>query len=366
MSTVIPIAVSCLSAAVASTHVTSTHVASPFTPLRKASTATVTTSSDESDASSFSVEVTVPDYKPTATSTPSEHSEMSSKNSSPAKTNSQYHQLNIAVLGISTRLARVQDGIFSRLNRIESHLANMSGVSMHTVSTSTSTNSIEELLSGLDGEISASEDFCYLFGDTEPTRSSVNNYTTLPRISTCVSSTNVLCNLSAMPTAVTSLASNYATSHIPVVSQSDGYVSSTSMFSSSPMPISASLASIQPAINQSSGCVSSTNVNTSSTENFLGLTTDEITKMKVDACSRRNFATKSVKRVFSEEERRSSNCRGKRGKNPLDPIRLNAIKALTYYHFPLKPGLSAEDDWLNECVKAIMKRTEERNNFWYH
>lgn len=88
-------------------------------------------------------------------------------------------------------------------------------------------------------------------------------------------------------------------------------------------------------------------------ESFLGLTSIEINKMKIEACSRRNFAAKLAKHAFTEEERRKCNCRGKRGKDRLDPNRLNVIRALTYHYYPLKQGYDEDENWLNECVKAI-------------
>jgi len=57
--------------------------------------------------------------------------------------------------------------------------------------------------------------------------------------------------------------------------------------------------------------------------------------------------------VFSEEEHRRSNCSGKRGKEKLDPRRLNVVGKLTYCHFPLKQGEDENKDWQTQCVKAI-------------
>ena len=85
------------------------------------------------------------------------------KNSSPGKINQRYEQQNIAVLGIRTRLAELEDDIYSQISRIETCLQNLSGAS--TISSSGS--SADHLWSGLDADFLVSEtnNTCYFFND---------------------------------------------------------------------------------------------------------------------------------------------------------------------------------------------------------
>jgi len=138
----------------------------------RTNTTTPTPNLGESDSSAYSIEVTVLDYKSTA-STPlkagtplkdnTKHISPGkySMNSSPGKTNQFYQQLNIAVLDISTRLANLEDGIYSQLSRIEMHLKNLSSVSTSSGSDSTT----DDLWSGLDPDFVAGNinDTCYFF-----------------------------------------------------------------------------------------------------------------------------------------------------------------------------------------------------------
>ena len=145
------------------------------------------TTLDESDSSLYSIEVTVPDYKSTCStplkvSTPSNTTSGTSpgkysRHSSPGKTNQHYEQLNTAVLGISTRLAKLEDGIYSRLSIIQTHLENLSGVSI----SSSCGSSSDDLWSGLDADFVASDmNNSYLFYDSQQEGSSSHTcYNTL-------------------------------------------------------------------------------------------------------------------------------------------------------------------------------------------
>lgn len=89
-------------------------------------------------------------------------------------------------------------------------------------------------------------------------------------------------------------------------------------------------------------------------ESVLHLSKQEVDLIYRESNSRKNFSAKLCKQVFTEEERRMSNCHGKRGKTRLDPTRLGVVRAITYKYYPLKQGgLKEEDDWNKECVKAI-------------
>lgn len=316
------------------------------TTLAPTNTTTLAPNLDKSNSSVYSIKVAVPDYKSTA-STPAKDSTSDispgkySRNFSQRKTNQLYQQLNVAVLGISTRLAKLQDGIFSQLSRIESQLENLSGASTSTTSGSSS----DDLWSGLDPDfvVGNINNACYLFDDAQQMGSSLG---------TC-------CNtLSMAPVMSTGPISNHTASQPPTINHD--IVSTTGVYyNASPMP-SAIPQLLHSAITTTS--LTDSIMSPASTSNpskilqmerFLGLTSIEINEMKTEACSRRNFAAKLVKHAFTEEERRKCNCRGKRGKDRLDPNRLNVIKALTYYHYPLKQGCDEDENWLNECVKAI-------------
>ena len=58
--------------------------------------------------------------------------------------------------------------------------------------------------------------------------------------------------------------------------------------------------------------------------------------IKNESCLRRNFAMHQAKRLFTKEEWMVSNCCGKRGKQKLDPVRVDKIKAATFKLWPLE------------------------------
>ena len=72
-----------------------------------------------------------------------------------------------------------------------------------------------------------------------------------------------------------------------------------------------------------------------------------------EAGSRKNFATKLVRQVFSLQEREVSNVMGLKGKKRLDPTRMELVKSLTFALRPVKPGENEDGIWRKECVKAI-------------
>lgn len=82
------------------------------------------------------------------------------------------------------------------------------------------------------------------------------------------------------------------------------------------------------------------------------LSMDELLKMKAKASSRRNFALKQAERMFSFEERLTSNCLGKRGKKQLDEKKLETIRENTFKLCPLESHEDGVKAW-RECRKAI-------------
>ena len=85
---------------------------------------------------------------------------------------------------------------------------------------------------------------------------------------------------------------------------------------------------------------------------LLGLSDTAVSQVKSVANSRKNFSARIAKLVFSENERRISNCSGKKGKNKLDSTKLGLVRKLTYYEYPLNPGIDEDADWKN-CIRAI-------------
>ena len=63
----------------------------------------------------------------------------------------------------------------------------------------------------------------------------------------------------------------------------------------------------------------------------------------LEACrGRKNLAGRLAKQLFTEEERKESNCRGVLGKKPLDYIRVSAIKNTCLKEYPMCQGETKE------------------------
>ena len=79
--------------------------------------------------------------------------------------------------------------------------------------------------------------------------------------------------------------------------------------------------------------------------------------------SRQNFAWKLCQFFFSVSELEGCNCYGRKGKKPLDSIRLNKIQAIAFFYFPLTVVEDYTKAWSN-CRIAIDKGI--RNIFYPH
>ena len=326
VSTTIPIAVSCLHTAVVSDSVVSTVIdTTTSTPNGSIPTG------DESDTSNYTVEVIIPDY---VTSTPSkvisDSPGKNSRNSSPGK--SQYHQLDLALVGISTRLSNLESGIFTRLSKIEAQLARLTSGSLSTspgtsLSTTpgTSTSSSEDLWPGWDEDISGE---FYLFGNTQPGVSSTNVETPVISANLTYTTLNPTSTLSTAHTHVTAcLQSTYIPTSIPVPIPAPlpasipapipptGFVATANNVSQ----IGTFLGISAPIASTGFAAAAAAVSNVSQMCTFLGISDAEINDIKKDASSRKKFSARVVKRIFSEEERRRSNCMGKKGKDRFDP-----------------------------------------------
>ena len=77
----------------------------------------------------------------------------------------------------------------------------------------------------------------------------------------------------------------------------------------------------------------------------------EAMKIKSTSCSRGNFAVKLVQRFFTQDQLVNRNCRGSRGKEGLDAVKLAAVKKYTFKFFPTPVGL--KDQKWGKCVIAI-------------
>ena len=58
--------------------------------------------------------------------------------------------------------------------------------------------------------------------------------------------------------------------------------------------------------------------------------------------------------LFTKQERRISNCHGRRHKRQLDPVRLDAIKRAIFSINPMTPGESVEEIWKQSCASIDM------------
>ena len=89
------------------------------------------------------------------------------------------------------------------------------------------------------------------------------------------------------------------------------------------------------------------------------LTSGEISQLFLKSCSRKNFATLLVKRLFPEEVRKVSNVSGK-DKQQLDPSIIEYVKDTTFVHWPLAQSEKTDKEW-GECKIAIDKANRRLN-----
>ena len=76
----------------------------------------------------------------------------------------------------------------------------------------------------------------------------------------------------------------------------------------------------------------------SSNMSGIAFSTEEILAIKQASISRKNFAVNLMRKIFDENERRTSNVRGKAGKDQLDPDKMMYVKKETLNHLaPLAP-----------------------------
>lgn len=88
--------------------------------------------------------------------------------------------------------------------------------------------------------------------------------------------------------------------------------------------------------------------------------------LKNDSNSRKKFAALLVEIVFhfTGDERTGYNCRGTTGKKPLDPIQMDNIQRIVYYHCPLKQGDNQDVDWKEYALKPSMRNCVAKKRFF--
>lgn len=75
-------------------------------------------------------------------------------------------------------------------------------------------------------------------------------------------------------------------------------------------------------------------------------------EVKQESCSRSNFACNLVRKLFSTEERRKSNVRGKLGKQQLDPTKMRQVRQATFQMYPCESRENEAHVW-TYCCKAV-------------
>ena len=82
--------------------------------------------------------------------------------------------------------------------------------------------------------------------------------------------------------------------------------------------------------------------------------------IKMQSCSRQNFAAHLVKQLFTDEERRLSNVSGRANKQKMDATRIAVVKAASLQMYPLEVGETIEKAWAS-CITAIDESNRRLN-----
>ena len=92
------------------------------------------------------------------------------------------------------------------------------------------------------------------------------------------------------------------------------------------------------------------------------LSSEEIARIKSSSTSRMNFAAKMNRHLFSVDERKACNVRGKMGKSMLDPERIKYIRDNAFRLYPLQDN---EIDWRawSACIVAIDESNRRLNKY---
>ena len=180
--------------------------------------------------------------------------------------------------------------------------------------------------------------------------------------------------LGSPPSLATSATPTQLTSMTPNMQLSDSFISATSdtashPFVSTPLPLhTAKPPSVQPSVPsvpadqplQQLQKAPLHPLNNDHSPAFLSRT-------RATSCSRGNFAVNLNRSWFTEEERLSSNVRGRNGKKELSPQRIQQIHDAVFHMYPLTQNEDPQRAW-GECIKAIdvsnrqLKRKGKENN----
>ena len=69
-----------------------------------------------------------------------------------------------------------------------------------------------------------------------------------------------------------------------------------------------------------------------------------------------------VRRLYTVEERKCSNVKGKLGKRPLDPVRLAIVQRSALEVYPLATGEREDTVWW-QCIKAVDEVCRRLNRY---
>ena len=76
---------------------------------------------------------------------------------------------------------------------------------------------------------------------------------------------------------------------------------------------------------------------------------DTLVNLKSRACSETNFAVQVFKILFRDEEMTNKNISGAKGKEPLDPVRIEKIKQYFFQIYPCLEGEDKKKKWSRAC-----------------
>ena len=95
-----------------------------------------------------------------------------------------------------------------------------------------------------------------------------------------------------------------------------------------------------------------------SSESLAGLANE----VRLRSCSRSNVCANMVHHLYSIEERKTSNVRGKLGKHALDPVRLAIVHRSAFEVYPLATG-EQEDMMWHQRIKSIDEVCRRLNRY---
>ena len=86
-------------------------------------------------------------------------------------------------------------------------------------------------------------------------------------------------------------------------------------------------------------------------EKKFGFSREELHKLSRKSCSEGNFAVKLLQVIFSQSELKGRNCNGKRGKQPLDKLKLGLIQEAVFKVYAL--NVACRPEVWKKCIIAI-------------